>query len=169
MDINIIGIVDKPKSEEMAYAATNARIDNIIAHNNDTEGNSELLDIRTGADGTVYASAGAAVRGQFNKIESRQNNAFNTISVTWQNGKSLNHETEVVQANRCISEYINLSGRTLNVIIPDDNTVKYSILFFDEEHQYVSEISYSTVSGSFDGWYSGRYCKYCRKIGRAHV
>lgn len=160
--MDIIGIITEPKSEEMAYAATNARIDNIIAHNNDTEGNTELIDIRTGADGTVYTSAGAAVRGQFNKIESRQNNAFNTISVTWQNGKSLNHETEVVQANRCISEYINLSGRTLNVITPDDNTVKYSILFFDEEHQYVSEISYSTVSGSFDGWYSGRYCKYCR-------
>ena len=81
-------------------------------------------------NGTIYESAGNAVREQFNKIETQQNNAFNNISVTWKNGKSLNHETEVVQANRCISEYINLSGRTLNVIIPDDNTVKYSILFF---------------------------------------
>lgn len=48
--------------------ADNARVDNIIAHNNDTNGNSELLDIRVGADGKTYASAGGAVRGQFEKI-----------------------------------------------------------------------------------------------------
>lgn len=42
----------------------NSRVDNIIANNNPTEGNSELVDIRTGADGTVYASAGNAIREQ---------------------------------------------------------------------------------------------------------
>ena len=150
----------------MKYSNSNllkSRVDNLSTlSEGSTTGDAELIDIRTGNNGTIYESAGNAVREQFNKIETQQNNAFNNISVTWKNGKSLNHETEVVQANRCISEYINLSGRTLNVIIPDDNTVKYSILFFDEDHQYVSEISYFTVSGSFDGWYSGRYCKYCR-------
>jgi hypothetical protein len=34
-----------------------ARVDTIVAHNNDTDGNSELLDVRTGYDGTVYGSA----------------------------------------------------------------------------------------------------------------
>lgn len=44
------------------------RIDNIIAHNNDIEGNSELIDIRTGSDGTIYGSAGTAVREQVQEL-----------------------------------------------------------------------------------------------------
>lgn len=48
----------------LANRATNARVDNIIAHNNDTAGNSELVDIRYGADDKVYDSAGEAIRAQ---------------------------------------------------------------------------------------------------------
>ena len=66
--MEIIGVITPPKSETEAYATTNARIDNIIAHNNDTEGNTELLDIRTGADGMTYAAAGNAVRIPLQKL-----------------------------------------------------------------------------------------------------
>lgn len=51
-----------------ALSGINARVDNIITHNNDTEGNTELIDIRTGADGTVYTSAGNAVREQISTL-----------------------------------------------------------------------------------------------------
>ena len=54
--------------------ALGARVDNIIAHNNDTEGNSELIDIRTGADGTVYPNAGNAVRTQNNILADNLSN-----------------------------------------------------------------------------------------------
>ena len=48
-----------------ADAATiNARVDNIIAHNNDTESNSELVDIRVDMDGNTHTSAGSAFRSQ---------------------------------------------------------------------------------------------------------
>lgn len=69
--MELTGQIFKASSEEAAYARTNSRIDNIIAHNNDTEGNSELIDIRTGADGTVYTSAGTAIRRQISNINDK--------------------------------------------------------------------------------------------------
>lgn len=55
----------KALENALANKADNARLDNIIAHNNDTDGNTELLDIRVGANGETYNSAGTAVRNQF--------------------------------------------------------------------------------------------------------
>ena len=68
MAVGLTGSITNATSEEAAYAKTNARIDNIIANGTPTEGNTELIDIRTGADGTVYQSAGAAVRNQLSDI-----------------------------------------------------------------------------------------------------
>lgn len=47
----------------------NARIDMIVANANKTDGNSELMDIRVGANGKTYDSAGAAVRSQLDHLE----------------------------------------------------------------------------------------------------
>lgn len=50
-------------------AALAARVDTIVANANKTDGNSELVDIRVGADGTRYPSAGAAVREQLEEMD----------------------------------------------------------------------------------------------------
>lgn len=52
----------------LATKADNAQVANIIAHNNDTNGNTELIDVRVGYDGTTYTSAGEAVRKQISNL-----------------------------------------------------------------------------------------------------
>ena len=44
------------------------QIANIVANNNDTEGNSELVDIRVDYEGKVHPSAGEAIRAQIAKL-----------------------------------------------------------------------------------------------------
>lgn len=66
----ISGEITVATSEEVAYARTNARIDNIIrAVTTDTE----VTDIRVGADGKTYETAGKAVREQFDALTATVN------------------------------------------------------------------------------------------------
>lgn len=53
------------KTPRAETSAMSARIDAIVANANKTDGNSELVDMRVADDGTVYASAGAALRNHY--------------------------------------------------------------------------------------------------------
>lgn len=55
------------------------RVENLIANKNDTNGNSELIDIRTGFDGNKYDTAGDAVRSQVSNLQEQVNDINNKL------------------------------------------------------------------------------------------
>jgi len=63
-----------------AVAQLSARLDNLIVDGTPTEGNTELIDIRVGADGVTYHTAGDAVRGQFTVSQKTRGAYINVTS-----------------------------------------------------------------------------------------
>ncbi len=87
-------------------AALDSRFDNLITHNNDTEGNSELTDIRLGIDSTVYASAGQAVRGQIQALDTSVAQLSHILGIQWEDGYISRGGGEGTDASRTRTNYI---------------------------------------------------------------
>ena len=107
-EVNAAAIV---ADTDNSIALLSARVDNIIPDGTQTEGNLELLDIRVGADGTIYPSAGDAVRGQVTDLKSAVNaitdntNLFNASTVT--DNKRFDSSGNVVSGtDYYVSDYI---------------------------------------------------------------
>lgn len=72
-----------------------SRVDNIIPSGTQTEGNTELLDIRVGTNGFIYPSAGDAVRSQFQDVEKALDYQFQYLKETNRtNGKYYNQNSD---------------------------------------------------------------------------
>ena len=133
-----------------------SRVDNIIAHNNDTEGNSELIDIRTDVSGIVHETAGSAVRNQAGKTNEKIS-CLNLVTgitqpvLSWShghyiapNGSIYDVETMSVSQVRQVPDMLMIKGNTFvarhdfsplvtfyNSMTTTDNTTKKGNYFIN--------------------------------------
>lgn len=130
----------------------NARMDTIVSNNNNTDGNSELVDIRVGEDGKVYDSAGAAVRGQVRELKNKlgfstllqlgniNNTDIESGTFANANGKEMDSTTNT----RCDDFISVVGGNTIYAILEDDgsfaskNLRNIVIYFYDENKNKIS-------------------------------
>lgn len=135
IDISVNTIKSSVNSE---VAKINQRVDNIIANSSDTEGNSELIDIRTGADGTVYESAGKAVREQMASLNKKSSEMMLCLSegdiplsLDWENGFFDTNTGLPINTSR-IRNTVNIIGdnSTLSFV----NDTGYSIWLYQWEN-----------------------------------
>lgn len=102
--------------EIYSFKALENQIANIVANANSTEGNSELVDIRKGADGKIYTSAGEAVREQLKNLKQQLQDGLDNVQIEMDDEMSDTSENAV--KNKVVKAYID--KKIADVDIPCD-------------------------------------------------
>ncbi|MCX0396979.1 M14 family metallopeptidase [Clostridium perfringens] len=130
-----INTINDTKADKKDLLVERKRIDLLTKiEAGETEGNTELLDIRVGADGNTYDTAGKSVREQFTNAEHRflnlknkyninMNITFKKVSLLTTNGE----ETE--SNNRVASNLIEVKDNNINVYL-DNYSCKYMLFTY---------------------------------------
>ena len=127
MAITINGSIVQSTPSETAYAKVNARLDNIIADGQQTQGNTELIDIRTGADNFTYQTAGKAVRSQITnlseRIDSTQDDVATNFVTLSDSIDSVRHDISTINSEVDIhnDEIIDLTTELIDIRTGADN------------------------------------------------
>lgn len=120
----------KASKEELNIQAN--RISNIISNNNPTEGNSELIDIRTSSDGLVYGTSGKAVRKQYENLKNMiKNKRENAIFSILQKGGIANGVITSPSDNRIVTT--NFSPLDTSIEIVCNSGYKWTIVFYNDD------------------------------------
>lgn len=100
--------LDKQKAEQADFDLLKAQVKNLTANpGSATEGNAELLDIRVGADGTVYPTAGDAVRHYEDYFENQKKLVLDIVCAgkaeTGTNSSSYSEGQQFMVGGHCIA------------------------------------------------------------------
>lgn len=120
---------------ETNIATQTSRIDEIASlPEGSTSGDAELIDIRVGADGKTYTSAGSAVRGQISDVKCDLSKLTKVV-ITKENMANPNDvESGFVWATIGDGKIVAELGRAISIRI--EKGVKYSSSKFDSDFSY---------------------------------
>ena len=151
-------------SSQGLLAATEARIDNIIA--GPAPSAEEIVDARLGADGVTYPSLGDAIRDQFTDVKSALSDKFANIATTWVGANILSPSliidgyfisngdgTLTANANYFVSDFVEVTGGATYTFCTwlkgseQPQSTRYIALFYNSDKTPISESYINTASG----------------------
>ena len=157
---NVSAISDALETETnnrtIADAVINARIDAIAQlQEGSTTGDAELADIRIGANGVTYPTAGDAVRGQFDNVNDIFDNIIN-VNTNLFNKNTVTNGKILTVSGSTVVETTYLQG-SYSALIPIANTLTYRFKSSDSLGASQARIYLYDVEKNYIGYQDGTY------------
>ena len=127
-----VAVIDDTQASASKAYSSNKVVDLL----DDKANASEVENIRIGVDGTTYASAGDAVRGQIQDVNDEILDVY-APSLTWEDGKYIGTNGSLVSnVNYSVARYINANGyKKIKVNFDYNNIYIASVCFYKQTNE----------------------------------